>query len=158
MQDQVQVSATLDNQKINLTKLPATHVPTDDAHKKASGVVDGTYSDAYTLQMNFIGHAAHSLRVHVVTPLGHAGLDGALRVFAYSTTGAGTWSGPVSQLNVALKYTTRTVFQIYNTDPEGKWETGPTGAFIKFLNTAPQGPAKVMFDYYPGGFEKPGIG
>lgn len=158
MSDQVQVSATLDNAPVSLIKLPATHVPTDDPHKKASGVVDSSYSDAYTLQMNFIGRGAHSLRVHVITPLGHGGLDGALRVFAYSTTGAGTWSGPVGQLNVSLKYTTRTVFQINNTLPEGKWETGPTGAFIKFLNAAPQGPAKVMFDYYPGGFDKPGIG
>ncbi len=156
MPDQVQCSVSVDNEPIAINKQAAKETPTTDEHKKASGIVDDTYSSAYTFQLNFVGRAAHSLKIRFESPVGKAGLDHAQRVYGYSLTGAGTWNGSVGQLNVALKYTTRVVFQIAETIPDGKWETGATGAFFKQLDFAPQGSSRAMFIYYPGGFDKLG--
>jgi len=158
MPEQVMAQVIVDNEPVTVNKQAAREVVTTDARKKSSGIVDDSYTSAYTFQLNFIGRGAHSIRIHSTTPLGHGGLDGALRIFAYATTGAGTWNGAVSQLNVSIKYTTRTVFQIYQTFPEGKWETGATGSFYKQVDFAPKETSRAMFIYYPGGFDKLGTG
>lgn len=158
MPNQVAISATVDGQPVTLTKTTPKIVATEDLHKRASGILDDSYKAAYTFQMNFVGRAAHSLKIHSSTPLGHGGLDGALRIFAYVTTGASGWDGPLGQLNISVRYTTRNVFQIYQALPQGGWQTGPTGSFFKELNYKPAGSTRVYFIYYPGGFEKLGTG
>jgi hypothetical protein len=158
MPNQIMVQVLVDDQPVSITKTTPKEVVTTDAHKKASGIVDDSYSAAYTFQMNFIGHSAHSLKVKSTTPLGHGGLDGALRIFGYSTTGCSSWDGSVGQLNVSIRYTTRNVFQIYQTFPQGKWQTGATGSFYKQLDFAPAGSSRALFIYYPGGYDKVGTG
>ena len=156
MTDKVQVSATIDNEPVMLTKKDAKIVAPSDEKKTASGIRAETYWQAYTMQVNFVGKAAHALRIHYSGPVGHAGLDGTQRTIAYDISGASSWSAPVSQLNFSLKYTPSTVFQVFSTRPKGEWQVGPTGAFIKELNARPAEDSKFLFTYYQGGYEKIG--
>ena len=155
MTDHTTISVLVDDKPVQAVANTAM-VQTTDATKKASGVRADRYAKNYSFSLTFIGRQAHSLKVAYHSVLGHAGLDGAQRVVAYDETGASTWNGPVDQLNFAVKYTPKVVFQVFATLPPQGWEVGSMGAFIKQHSVAPAPGSKLIFTYYPGGFDKIG--
>lgn len=158
MAEKMQVSATVDGAAVAITKQDPSIVAPTDAHLRASGVKAAQYHDVYTFKLNFKGREAHSVVVNYTNPLGHAGLDGAQRVVAYSTDGGSSWSAPITQVNLALKYSPRVVFQVFASLPPNSWQVGPNGAFIKLTNVKPDPGSKLIFTFYPGGYDKIGGG
>ncbi len=155
MTDHTTVSVLVDDKPVALTSA-TTMTPTNDPVKRSSGVRAEAYAKNYSFILGFIGRQAHAVKVRYRSTLGHAGLDGAQRVVAYDETGASTWNGPVDQLNFAVKYTPRLVFQVFATLPPQGWQVGSMGAFIKQKNVAPSPGSKLIFTYYPGGYENIG--
>jgi hypothetical protein len=156
MPNTIQVSATVDNVSTPVTMVGPKIVPPTDQRLIASGIKAGSYQNSYQLKLNFIGRGSHSLRVHFVSSIGKAGLDGAQRVISYDTSGGASWHDAIGQLNFGIKYTPRIVFQVYAALPEGGWQIGSTGAFVKQTNVHPTATSKFIFTYYPGGFDKLG--
>lgn len=155
MTDHTTVTAWVDGKPVDLTST-TTMVPETDPQKRASGIRAENYAKQYTFSLGFIGRQAHALKVSCTGPLGHAGLDGAQRVVAYDETGASSWHGPVGQLNYALHYTPRIVFQVFTKLPPEGWEVSSMGAFVKQKDLAPTPGSKLIFTYYPGGYDKIG--
>lgn len=150
------LTATWDNQPMQLRRKGAQRTGVDDEQQRASGVWAETYADYYMADVTFKAGEAHGLRVNFSTPIGKAGLDGAQRTVAYDTTGATSWGAPIEQFNLSLRYSPRIVFQIFAALPPRSWQTGPNGAFIKRLNFSSDERPLFLFTYYPGGFDKIG--
>jgi len=156
MADNMSLTATLDNSPLTLQTKGSRITPPSDQKRIASGVKAETYGNYFTASLSFIPHQTHALQVKFSGALGHAGLDGTQRVVAYDTSGAGSWNGPVGQLNFALHYDTRIVFQVFAALPEHAWQIGPNGAFIKQTDVKPTEGSKLLFTFYPGGYDKIG--
>jgi len=155
MTDRTTVSVLVDDKPVQVASNTAM-VQTTDATKRASGVRADRYAKNYSFSLAFLGREAHALKVTYHSTLGHAGLDGAQRVIAYDETGAATWNGPTGQLNFAVKYDPRIVFQVFAVLPPQGWQVGTMGAFIKQKDVSPSAGSKLIFTYYPGGFDKIG--
>jgi hypothetical protein len=156
MTDNLQVTVMVDNAPVSVKNMGAQMVRTTDARKLASGIRADSYTNTYKFSLAFTGRQAHSLKVTYSSGLGHAGLDGARRVIAYDTAGAGTWNGAVGQLNLSLHYNPRLVFQVFAAIPKEEWQISSTGAFVKETDVSGKSTEPLVFTYYPGGFDKLG--
>lgn len=137
-------------------KAGATERTPPTAAQKASGIWAASLHIPYQAKITFKPGQTMSLATVFESPIGRAGLDGLQRMVAYDTAGADNWNGPVGQFNYAIKYTPKLVLQVYTSQPEGKWQIGPTGAFWKDYDFNPAQKSLLIFTYYPGGFDNIG--
>lgn len=127
-----------------------------DEKAKKNGIVAATYERVYSITLNFKAKETKSVAYKFKAPLGKAGLDAVQRMVVYETSGASQWNGSVGQFNYAMKYPKNLILQVFAALPDGKWQVGPTGAFIKSYDyKAPIRPF-LIFTYYPNSLEEIG--
>ncbi|MEQ1823271.1 MAG: hypothetical protein ABL949_12220 [Fimbriimonadaceae bacterium] len=151
------LSAMVNKQKVTLNEGQATRSePTEK--QKASGIWAQSYEKFYTVNLSFKPKETKSLQVFFESALCRAGMDGAQRMVVYDTAGADTWADKIKQFNYAIQYSNKVVLQVYASLPEGNWQIGPTGAFMKFYDFEPAEKPHFIFTFYPNSFESIGGG
>jgi hypothetical protein len=151
------LSARVNKQSAALTEEAATRKePTE--RQKANGIWAQSYERFYVISLSFKPKETKSLQVLFDSPLSRAGLDGAQRMVVYDTAGADTWADKIKQFNYSIQYSNKVVLQVYASLPEGKWQIGPTGAFMKFYDFEPAAKPHFIFTFYPNSLDPIGGG
>lgn len=126
--------------------------------QKANGIWAQFYEKNYVINLILKPKETKSVQVNFDSPLPRAGLDGAQRMVVYDTAGADNWADKIKQFNYAIQYSSKVVLQVFASLPEGKWQIGPAGAFMKFYDFEPAEKPHFIFTFYPNSLEPIGGG
>lgn len=126
--------------------------------QRANGVWAQFYEKNYVINLTFKPKETKSVQVSFDSPLPRAGLDGAQRMVVYDTAGADNWAAKIGQFNYAIQYSNKVVLQVFASLPEGKWQIGPAGAFLKFYDFEPAEKPHFIFTFYPNSLDPIGGG
>lgn len=134
------IAATWDKAPLKL--MPAS----DHGYSEAIGKVV-KYSSDLSAKVKLDPQATHALHVTYEVPIGRSGYEQHQRIAGYLFDGDKT----IDRMNIAYKYTEKTVFRLPELHPNMGWQIGDRGAFVKEDNYWPDNQMTYL-SFYPGGF------
>ncbi len=134
------ISATWEKRPIKLN--PAS----DHGYTEITGKVYKYASDLST-KVALNPGATYALRISYEVPFGKSGYEQKQRIAGYLFDG----DKAVGQMNIAYKYTEKSVFRLPELRPNLGWQIGEKGAFVREENFWPDNKMTFM-TFFPGGF------
>jgi len=134
------IKATWDKNPLPLT--PAS----DHGYSEKVGKVVKYTSDLST-KVKLDPQATHALRITYEVPIGKVGYEQKQRIAGYLFDGDKT----IDQMNIAYRYSEKTVFRLPEAHPNLGWQVGDKGAFIRENNYWPDNQMTYL-SFYPGDF------